>query len=203
MLSCCTEPEKKKEKKKRKEVLVPSGALIVVRRLLRGPQKATQGERNTPAVRARKTSSRVRLYASRTSTKRVSCLGMSWRRNELIALTLPKSGVARTTCYVNCFVQPTANTETCLRINHSGEYRKAPFNWFSATANRRKCLKKSKSLRRIAKGAKLFLSTTANGKIGLDFFSPTVNCEKGASFFFSSRRRHARFLPVSWAWRCV
>ena len=29
----------------------------------------------------------------------VSCLGMSWRRNELITLTLPKSGVARTVCY--------------------------------------------------------------------------------------------------------
>ena len=50
------------------------------------------------------------LIASRTSKRRVSCLGMSWRRNELITLTLPKSGVVRTVCYVNGFVQPTANT---------------------------------------------------------------------------------------------
>ena len=48
-------------------------------------------------------------------------------------------------CYVNCFcfVQPTATTKTCLPINNYGEHRKAPFNLFSATANRRKCLKKN------------------------------------------------------------
>ena len=47
-------------------------------------------------IYARKPSNKVRLNASRTSKRRVSCLGMSWRRNELITLTLPKSGVART-----------------------------------------------------------------------------------------------------------
>ena len=30
---------------------------------------------------------------------------------ELITLTLPKSGVARTVCYVDCFVQLTTNTK--------------------------------------------------------------------------------------------
>ena len=104
---------------------------------------------------ARKLNYEVRLNASRTSKRRVSYLGMSWRRNELITLTLPKSGVARTVCYVNCFVQPKANTKTYLPINNYGEYRKAPFSLFSATANRRKCLKKSKSLRRKAKRANL------------------------------------------------
>ena len=73
----------------------------------------------------------------------------------------------------------TANTEKrlliCFRLLH--------------TANRRKCLKKSKSLRRIAKGANLFLSPTANRKIALFFFSsPTVNCKKELSFFLRLRR---------------
>ena len=45
-----------------------------------------------------KTKHQVRPNAFLTSKKRVSCLGMSW-----IAVTLPKSGVARTICYVNCF----------------------------------------------------------------------------------------------------
>ena len=76
--------------------------------------------------------------ASRTSKRRVSCIGMSWRRIELITLTLPKSGVARTVCYVNCFVQPMANTKTCLAINNSGEYRKAPFNFFYGYAEYQK-----------------------------------------------------------------
>ena len=68
-------------------------------------------------IYARKPSSKARLNASRTSKRRVLCLGMSWRRNELIKITLADSGVARTVCmlvvYVNCFVQPTANTKTC------------------------------------------------------------------------------------------
>ena len=97
-------------------------------------------------IHARKPSNKARLNASRTSKRHASCLGMSWRRNELIPLTLPKSGVARTVCYVNYFVQPMANTKMCLPINNYGKHRKAPFNVFSATANRRKCLKKSKSL---------------------------------------------------------
>ena len=51
------------------------------------------------------------------------------------------------------------------------EYRNAPFNLFSATVNRRKCLKKSRSLRRITKGANLFLSTMPNRKIGPFFLA--------------------------------
>ena len=94
----------------------------MVRRLLRGPQQVTQGvlrARKPPAgdpgapprraaggvlffaiyalIYARKPSNKLQLNASRTSKRRVSgCLGMSWRRNELMTLTLPKSGVART-----------------------------------------------------------------------------------------------------------
>ena len=100
------------------------GHQLVARALLRGQQQA----RKPPAggtgraaggvfiamhapINARKPSNKVRLNASRTSKRRESCLGMSWRINELITLTLPKSGVARTVCYVNCFVQPTANTK--------------------------------------------------------------------------------------------
>ena len=60
----------------------------------------------TNNINARKPGNEVRLNAFRSSKRRVSCLGMSWRRNELIALTLPNSGVARTVCYVICFVQP-------------------------------------------------------------------------------------------------
>ena len=73
-----------------------------------------------------------------------------------------------------------------VRINNDGEYRKAPFNLFSATANWRKCLKKSnfKSLRRIAKDANLFLSTTANRKIVNDFFAYCVEFRKAACIFF-------------------
>ena len=115
--------------------------------------------------------------ASRTSERRVSCLGMSWRRNKLITVTLPKSRVARTVCYVNCFVQTTANTKTCLPINNHGEYRKSPFNLFSAPANRRKSLHKRKSLRRITKGA-IFIFPTRLRRIRHKdaniFFSPTV-----------------------------
>ena len=41
-------------------------------------------------------SNKLRSNASRTSKRRVSGrLGMSWSRNELVTLTLPKSGVAR------------------------------------------------------------------------------------------------------------
>ena len=85
---------------------------------------------------------------------------------------------------------------------------KSAFNLNSATANRRKCLKKSKSLRQIAKGANLFLSTTANRKIGLVYFfrlrtanckkgpyfsfSPTANCKKGSpTFFFAVDKKAA------------
>ena len=68
------------------------------------------------------------------------------------------------------------NTKTCLPINKHGEYREAPFSLFSpTTANRRKCLKKSNSIRTaheyVAKGANLFLSTASNRKrSGLIFF---------------------------------
>ena len=81
---------------------------------------------------------------SRTSKRRVSCLGMPWIRNEPIILTFPNPGVACTVCYFKLFVQPTANTKTCSPINSSAEYRKAPFNVFSATASRRKVPEKKK-----------------------------------------------------------
>ena len=86
----------------------------------RGPRRAAGGVffKIHALIYVRKPSNKVRLHSSRTSKRRVSCLGMSWRRNELITLTLPKSGVARTVCYVDCFVQPTANTTTCLPINN-------------------------------------------------------------------------------------
>ena len=94
-----------------------------------------------------------------------------------------------------CFVQHIymANIKTCLPTinNYYGEHRKAPFNLFSATtySEQKKVPKKSKSLRRIAKGANLFLSPTANRKIALFFFSsPTVNCKKELSFFLRLRR---------------
>ena len=113
---------------------------------------------------------------------------MSWRRNELITVSLPKPRVARTVCYVNCFVQPTANTKTCLPKNNHGEYRKSPFNLFSAQANRRNCLKKRKSLRRIPKRAIYIFPTRRIGQ----------------SAFFSSRLRlirhrdaHHFFLPMA------
>ena len=73
--------------------------------------------------------------------------------------------------YVHCFVQATANTKTS-------------FNLFSATSNRRKCLKKSKTLRRIAEGTNLFLSTTANSKKYV-FFSDYGELEKRCPNFFS------------------
>ena len=63
------------------------------------------------------------------------------------SVILTKSGVACTVCYVNCFGQPTTTSKTCLPISNSGEYRKA---------FKRKWLKESKNLRRIAKGAILF-----------------------------------------------
>ena len=86
----------------------------------RGPRRAAGGVffKIYALMYVRKPSNKVRLHSSRTSKRRVSRLGMSWRRNELITLTLPKSGVARTVCYVDCFVQPTANTTTCLPINN-------------------------------------------------------------------------------------
>ena len=89
-------------------------------------------------------------------------------------------------------VQPTANTQTCLPISNYGEYRKAPFNLFSATANRRQCLKKNKSLRRTAKGANLFLSTTANRKIGLFFFFAYGELEKRCPFLFAYGEKKGR-----------
>ena len=88
-----------------------------------GPPEAFFSSMYAP-IDARKPSNEVRLNAFRISKTRVSCLGTSWRRNELITLTLPKSGVARTVCYVNCFVQPTANTKTCLPTNNYGEHEK-------------------------------------------------------------------------------
>ena len=39
---------------------------------------------------ARKPSNKVRLNAARASKRRVPCLGMSWRRNELITLKTPE-----------------------------------------------------------------------------------------------------------------
>ena len=93
------------------------------------------------------------------------------------------------------------NTKTCLPINKHGEYREAPFSLFSpTTANRRKCLKKSNSIRTaheyVAKGANLFLSTASNRKrSGLIFFfvrllRSTANCnKKSALFYFSPVRR--------------
>ena len=97
-----------------------------VRPLLRGPQQATQG-----ALRAATRLRRVLCCPPRASLPEappggppeaifLRCalvharLGMSWRRNELITLTVPKSGVARTVCYVNCFVQHMANIKTYL-----------------------------------------------------------------------------------------
>ena len=70
----------------------------------RGPRRAAGGVffKIYALMYVRKPSNKVRLHSSRTSKRRVSRLGMSWRRNELITLTLPKSGVARTLCYVNC-----------------------------------------------------------------------------------------------------
>ena len=137
----------------------------------------------------RKPTNKVRLNASRTSKTRVSRLGTFWRRNELTTLTLPKSGVARTVCYVNRFVQPAANTKTCLPINNYGECRKAPFNLFSATANRRKRLNKSKSLLRIAKGGKIFFSIPANRKVGLIFFFAYGEMQQKVLCFFTRLRR--------------
>ena len=95
------------------------GHQLVVRCMLRGPQQATQGvlcgacqARKHPTgppegppggppeasffaiyglIYARKPTIKMRLNASRTSKRRVLRLGMSWRRNELITLTLPKS----------------------------------------------------------------------------------------------------------------
>ena len=78
-------------------------------------------------------------------------------------------------------VQPTANTQTCLPISNYGEYRKAPFNLFSATANGRECLTKTKRLRRKARGPIFFLSTTANREIGPLFFFADGEFEKKMS----------------------
>ena len=112
---------------------------------------------------------------------------MSWRRNELITVTLPTAGAARRVCYVNSFVQPTANTKTCLPINNHGEYRKSPFNLFSPTSNRRKCLKKTKSLPRTPKGANFF---PIRRIVKLAFFLHAANCRRGVCF--SSRLRRIR-----------
>ena len=74
----------------------------------------------------RKPGNKVRLNASRTSKRCVSCFGMSCRRNELITFTLLlKSGVARTVCYVNCFL--TANTE---KGAYQQKLRRIPKNAF-------------------------------------------------------------------------
>ena len=105
---------------------------------------------------------------------------MSWSGNELITVALPKSGEARTACYVIVFVQPTANTKTCLPINNYGEYRKFLFDLFSATANRRKCLKNGKFTANTKR--RHFFFDSANSKIGLKFLSPAANCKKGVFF---------------------
>ena len=125
-----------------------------------------------------KTKHQVRPNAFLTSKKRVSCLG---RRNELITITLPNSGVARTVCYVVCFVQPTANTKTCLPINNYGEYRKFLFDLFSATANRRKCLKNGKFTANTKR--RHFFFDSANSKIGLNFYR-LRRIAKNIYFFF-------------------
>ena len=101
-------------------------------------------------IYARKPSHKVRLNASRTSKRRVSCLGTSSRRNGLITLTLLKSGIACEVYYASCFVQPMANTKTCLPIHNYGEYRKAPFFCFRQ--------------RRIEQVHKKELKPTANSK---------------------------------------
>ena len=43
--------------------------------------------------------------------KKASIMPWDVLGEELITLTLPKSGVARTVCYVDCFVQLTTNTK--------------------------------------------------------------------------------------------
>ena len=127
----------------------------------------------------------MRLNAFRISKTRVSCLGTSWRRNELITLTLPKSGVARTVCYVNCLVQTTANTKTCLPTNNYGEHRKAPFNLFSATTtvNKRKVPKKERKSTAKSKSRHFFLWTTTNRKNGLNFMFAYGKLQKRCLFF--------------------
>ena len=60
---------------------------------------------------------------------------------------------------LGCLGEENRITKTCLPINNYVEYRKSLLNLISATANRRKCLEKRKSLRRIPKGAILFFST--------------------------------------------
>ena len=96
--------------------------------------------------------------------------------------------------YVHCFVQATANTKTS-------------FNLFSATSNRRKCLKKSKTLRRIAEGTNLFLSTTANSKKYVFFFRLRRIREKMPQFFFGRneifRLRRKRLRAQNRVVRCA
>ena len=79
-----------------------------------------------------------------------------------------------------------------LPINNYGESRKEPLNLFSATANRRKFLfkkRKKKRIRRVAKGGNLFLSNTANRKIGLDFCRLLWRIAKKVLIFFCRLRR--------------
>ena len=73
---------------------------------------------------------------------------------------------------------------------------KTLFNLFSATANRRKCLSKSTSLRRIAKGANFFLSTTANREIDLLFFRLQRIAKKVLNLFFLLRRIRKKDAPL-------
>ena len=59
-----------------------------------------------------------------------------------------------------------------------------------------KCLKKSKSLRQIAKGANLFLSTTVNRKVSLNFFLTYGELQKRCfHLFFAYVRRIRQNMP--------
>ena len=67
---------------------------------------------------------------------------------------------------------------------------KSALNLFSATTNRRKCLKQCKSINRTANGANLLLSTTANKRIGLHFFrSPPAKVQIWCSKKTNRRQR--------------
>ena len=61
----------------------------------------------------------------------------------------------QTSAYTRLFCFSLRQIPTCIQTQFTAntEYRKPPFMFFSATANRKRCLKRNKSLRRIAKGA--------------------------------------------------
>ena len=60
----------------------------------------------------------------------------------------------QTSAYTRLFCFSLRQIPTCIQTQFTAntEYRKPPFMFFSATANRKRCLKRNKSLRRIAKG---------------------------------------------------